>query len=579
MDKLTSKEGKHVESLGMVRDELVVAIDEAARHLEAYASGPNSESAETNLQACIDGIQQIAGILDLIQLQGANTLAQELFANANEIVAGGNTPQDQKRLELISSSFFILPRYLEYVVQSHRVIPALLIPYINELRKQRSEKALPESFFFSIKTAGTPELPITESYDFAGKPVRQEIRRLRHMYQIGLLGYVRERQIKNSLAMMRRPMLRLQRIGGEHKPLTLLWWLASVTMNVMAEAEMAVSQSRKQLFMRIDRVLRQVETNHDAAFSAPPPAGLIKELVYLMTLSGIGTEEISRIKRAFNVSPLSITDVDLQREAGRLNGPSAHTLSSLVKLLQSEVGGAKKILEQASLTSTKQIDDLDAFVDVLTKVAEILGVVGLVGTGHTLYALIERVKSWSDCQNGIPAEEMDMVASTLLYVESAVSRLENQRHLELSENLTEEDHREVVAKAELSASERMAIEECQSGLLLVKRALNSFIESDYDSGHIKNIPKTLNSVRGAMIMLGKMRAADIILLSIGFVEDVLLDQEPQPAMREILETYADAIIALEYYLNSASEANELNDSVLKFAEESLAALGYQIDGG
>ena len=42
-----------------------------------------------------------------------------------------------------------MTRYLEYVQQSERKLPVLLVPYINELRKVRKEPVLPESHFLA----------------------------------------------------------------------------------------------------------------------------------------------------------------------------------------------------------------------------------------------------------------------------------------------------------------------------------------------------------------------------------------------------------------------------------------------
>ena len=56
-----------------------------------------------------------------------------------------------------------------------------------------------------------------------------------------------------------------------------------------------------------------------------------------------------------------------------------------------------------------------------------------------------------------------------------------------------------------------------------------------------------------------------------------MDNDQPPAIKETLETFADAIIAIEYYLDSATARLKMDDSVLQIAEESLEALGYAVD--
>lgn len=138
--------------------------------------------------------------------------------------------------------------------------------------------------------------------------------------------------------------------------------------------------------------------------------------------------------------------------------------------------------------------------------------------------------------------------------------------------------REIIASGELSIARKIVIEECEAGILLTKRALSSFSDSDYDTGHIRNIAKTLTTVKGGLLMLGKERVAAILGLCVQFVEEVLLDEEHPAALKELLETFADAIISVEYYLDSSSGSGQMDETVLQIAEESLEALGFSIHG-
>lgn len=571
-----SMDAVNFQSLNMVRDELVATIDESARNLEMFVEQQEDSDA---LQTCVNGIRQIVGILRLIQFRGACLLAEELLATANEISPGNAGADYNNRLEVISSTFFVLTRYLEYVQQVERKVPVLLIPQINELRKLRSEPALTECHFFHVDMGKQPEMPEFEALDLHGESFNSTVRRLRQMYQVGLLGLLRARQVKNSLAMMRRAMIRMQRLGGKNRPLTMLWWLANLLLDAMHTESMALLETRKLLFGRIDRVLRQVQANGESALNASPPRSLLKELVYLLALSGKDTPEIQSIRVAFGVTAFAYNDKDLGTERDALHGPSAHTVMSLAKVLQSELANTKKVLENAAQSSSQRIDELDDFIGNLHKIAEILAVVGLVSPSNILREEIKRIQLWKLQEDGPDGSELADVANTMLYLDSAVSALE---HAKLSDEKLAEANKiaqqEIIASSELSEAGRIVIEECEAGLSLTKRALSSFADSNYDTGHIRNIAKTLNTVRGGMIMLKKDRAANILLKCVDFVENVLMDQDPPAALKELLETFADAIVAIEYYLDSASSSLQMDESVLKLAEESLQALGHAVYG-
>jgi hypothetical protein len=134
-------------SLNVIRDELVATIEQAARDLELFVS---EEGDSRSFQSCLAGIKQINGILRLLEFKGASMLAEELLLTASTLDKTGRGPLFEKQLELVSTTFFVLSRYLEYVQQTERKIPVLLIPYINDLRKFRREPVLPESFFFPV---------------------------------------------------------------------------------------------------------------------------------------------------------------------------------------------------------------------------------------------------------------------------------------------------------------------------------------------------------------------------------------------------------------------------------------------
>ncbi|MBU2985682.1 CDP-diacylglycerol--glycerol-3-phosphate 3-phosphatidyltransferase [Saccharophagus degradans] len=573
---MSSMDAVNFQSLNMVRDELVATIEEAARNLEMFVT---AQQDGESLQACMDGIRQIVGILRLIQFRGACILAEELLATATDITPGDAGPKSDQRLEVVSNTFFVLTRYLEYVQQVERRVPVLLIPHINALRKMRGEPAFSESHFFHINLSSSLHVPPVEQLQIAEADFRQHVRRLRHMYQVGLLALIRGKQAKNSLAMMRRACIRLHKLGGSLKPLSQLWWLSNLTLDVLATENMAILEARKLLFSRIDRVIRQVEKSGSASFAAQPPKGLIKELVYLLVLSGKQSEEITLIRKAFGINAFPYSDKDLSQERDALSGPSAHTVTSLAKVLQAELSNTKKVLENAAQSSTQKIDDLDEFIGTLKKVAEILSVVGLVTASSTLKEEIERLNGWHGLEDGPDIEELSEVANTLLYLESTVAALE---HSKLStEKLNEASkiaQREIIASGELSIARKIVIEECEAGILLTKRALSSFSDSDYDTGHIRNIAKTLTTVKGGLLMLGKERVAAILGLCVQFVEEVLLDEEHPAALKELLETFADAIISVEYYLDSSSGSGQMDETVLQIAEESLEALGFSIHG-
>lgn len=557
------------QSLHMIRDELMATIEQSARDLEVFVS---SSDEVKSLNACVNGIRQIVGILKLLEFKGAAMLAEELLATTKTIAPSEPETLLEKQLELIGSTFFVLSRYLEYVLQTERKIPVLLIPYINELRKYRREPLLPESFFFNVNLNVTLQVPQTEAIATSEQDFRPLLVRLRHMYQLGLLGILRDKQTRASLGLMRRALIRLQRLGHD-RPLAVLWWMANLVVEALLQHDMEIIEPRKMLLSRIDRIIRQVQKGGTAAYQAAAPKGLLKELLYLLVLSGSDNEQVQQLRRTYGVTSYPFDDRQLANERRALKGPSSNTMSSLVRVLQTETASIKNVLETAA-QGMQIIDDVEGFKQSLIKIAETLGMVGLVGPASILKQQVERVEKWRS-DTAVEDEDLDAIAKSLLYVDSAIGSLETHA-ARTSTDTSEASQSQMIASSELAQAERIVLVECVAGISLTKRAITAYSESEFDASHIANIAKTLNTVRGGLLMLKRPRAAEVMTRCVDFVEEVLMDGEQPAALQEQLETFADAIISVEYYFDTASNPSRLDDSVLQVAEESLAALGYDV---
>lgn len=567
---MTQSDTINLTSLGLVRNELVATIEQAANKLEQFAA--DRENGEL-LQNCIETIQQISGTLSLIQLQGADLLAQELLELASDITLGDDI---ENQLSVLTNSFFILPRYLEYAQQTRRSLPVLLIPYINEIRAARKQPLITDSHFFKVNVNVKRQGQGRGSAVFS-EDLKALTRRLRHMYQVGLLGVLQDRQIKPSYAMMKRTVERLDTITGD-RPLGKLWWLASIALEQLAEESMELSKSRKLLLGILDRQIKQLQTKGHSVFDNEPNPALIKELVYLIALSENHSKNTQLVQKVFKYEPLSYTDRELLHEKEALKGPSASTVSSVAAVLKDELRSTKEILELASQGGVISAEDYASLIDTMGKVADILSVVGLVSASQTLKSEIQKVEKWRDSGDSVDAKDLLEVADTLLYVESTISGLEK---LNLSdEKLTKANsiaRNEVIASNQLAEAELVVLKEVEAGFALIKRALSSFVESNYDRGHIKNVASTLNTIRGGMVVLSLSRAAAVVHNCADFVEETLMVNDHPAALRQLLETFADAIIGLEYYLDAIKTDKQADDSVLQVAEESLQALGHPVE--
>ena len=129
---------------------------------------------------------------------------------------------------------------------------------------------------------------------------------------------------------------------------------------------------------------------------------------------------------------------------------------------------------------------------------------------------------------------------------------------------------------QLNEARIVVSDEAQSGLALSKRAIVAYLESGGEKLHLANVPHSLQAVRGGLWFLGYERAARLVGSCGDFIQWRMLESERMPA-EPLLETLADALTSLEYFLEDGSRLHgEPRDDVLDLAERSVQALGLPV---
>src|SRR5690606_33428424 len=104
---------------------------------------------------------------------------------------------------------------------------------------------------------------------------------------------------------------------------------------------------------------------------------------------------------------------------------------------------------------------------------------------------------------------------------------------------------------------------------------SSYIDSQGDKLHLANVTQVLSSIRGAMAMIGQERAGQLLGLCVSCIRTELVDTDTLPDSR-LLETLADALTSIEYFIESMNVKGHVNEALLKLTEDSLASIGYSL---
>ena len=260
-------------SLGVVREELFATMTETQQNLERFLEERDSCPL---LQLAVSNLQQIKGILSLIELTGAVLLAQEMESLAVDIPAGADEEHNEQ-LAAINNGLHVLRSYLEKLESDWVEMPELLLPAINQLRQAGNQSRLPESYFFSVRLNVQRSQPVAS---LAVEDTVAALARLRHMYQLALLSIIRDANVQPALIAMQRIMQRMERIDPQAAG-TSLYWIAAAMLESFVDGKLLMNVERKLLLSRLDREVRQHLTNENHSL----PRGLIKDMLYLVALA------------------------------------------------------------------------------------------------------------------------------------------------------------------------------------------------------------------------------------------------------------------------------------------------------
>lgn len=551
-------------SLNLVRDELFVTMEEAEQSLEHFIAERHNGSL---LQQAVESLHQVRGTLNLIELAGAELLAQEVLDQATDIPAGAGEERDVQ-LAALSNALHVLRRYLENVDAHRQEMPELLLPAINDLRQAGAQQPLPESFFFSVRLDHARPHSATQALDGAAK--LSEGKRLRHMYQVGLLGFIREQNPQASLKLMVRAMARLDSLFA-NEPRGRMCWIGAAAIEAQCDGQLLPRKARKQLFSRLDRELKLMLGNPQ--YEAP--RSLLKELLYLVALADSHGPLASAMREVFGLTPLPFTDHLLEEEYQRLAGPGQAVMRSLSTAIREELASVKDMLDLLE-RGTLQGETLGTLHALLGKLAKTLGMVGLNSAGNSLSAQLPHVAAWNEDTPPQP-EQLHKLADAVLYVEGMVASLERGEGRDSRPAAVEPGNEaDSFASHQLNEARIVVVDEAQAGLALAKRAITAYLESGGDKMHLSNVPFSLQAVRGGLWFLEQRRAAMLVGACADYIQTRMLESGQMPS-EQMLETLADALSSLEYYLEAGAVMRpETRPSVLDLAEESVKALGMPV---
>ena len=565
--------GNHHDSIALdwVRGEIQDTLTQGQHALEAYVENRDDTA---RLRFCLNYLHQVHGTLQMVELYGAALLTEEM-EKLTQAVLNETVASTDEAVDVLMQAILQLPQYLEHLATSRDDFPMVLLPLLNDLRAARGESLLSDTSLF--KPDLTPSrIKVTGkvSQRLQDPTVLGHIRKLRQMYQFALAGVVREADLDAHFDYMQKVIQRLIRLC-QKTPRGEVWKAASAFIETLQAHVNPVNAAVKSLLRELDSEIRRLTDEHADILQQPAPEALLKHLLYYVARArDLDSPQVSALRDAYQLNHALPSDDDVDAARSRVSGPGRDAIHSVVGALNEEMAKLKDQLDLYVRSELRQNSELEDLQPGLRQVANTLAVLGLGIPRKVVTEQIELVERLSAQPEPVDDGTLMDIAGALLYVEASLAGLGGEGKADASE--AESDAPVNLGSRELGEASGALLRESRNTLEQVKSAIVNFIASQWDTREIEHVPGLLHSIRGGLSLIPLERVATMLASAERYITDVLLGSRQVPDWKQ-LDTLADAVTSIEYYLERLAEGIGENDSILRVAEDSLTSLGFPVD--
>jgi len=557
------------QTLHIVARELNTELADARAALEAF--GEDQDNLEL-LRSCGMHLRQVHGALRIVEVYGAALLAEEMDQVVRYLV---NTFSERRHLaeglDALMRAMVQLPTYLERVLNGGRDVALVLLPLLNDLRAVRGSPLLSEGTLLLLNlTSDRQASPVAPAPGEAGLTTGHWARKLRPRFQLGLLGWIKGERVEQNLEILARTAEKLEQVATT-QPVFQLWWVVGALIEALRAGGLAESASVKRLLGQADREMRRLYEQGEQRYIESPPLDLLNNLLYYVARVRTSGPRVSAVRASFRLGELLPVDEQVEEARESLSAPSVKLMKTVAAAIKEDLGRVKDALDLFVRKPDAPVAELAGQLELLKKIGDTLGVLGLGG-------LRERVQSETEGLQSIVAGGRRPEESVLLGMAATLISIEDGLDEQLVALIvpgartgrtgvhaapTEQD-------IEFRQVTEAVLRECIVNLARIKEAIALSIEKPSEIQALDQVPQLVRGITAGLLMLGKTRAVEVMEAIDGALQLYLRSEESR-ASSERLDRLADAIVSVEYYMETLQAGRSDPWYMLDNAESCIAA--------
>jgi chemosensory pili system protein ChpA (sensor histidine kinase/response regulator) len=541
-------------TLGWIKPELDETLRLARIEIEAFA---DDLSNATHMDTCVRRLHEVQGTLRMVELYAPAKVAEEMERLAEALREGGVSAREEACATLMRG-VVLLPDYLERLQGGHKDIPVVLLPLLNDLRAARGEPALDEAVLFSpglqrpLPDAFVAGMPQPSSGDDAPLLAQMDDALAAWPAHSVALAAAAE-------GLFARP--------GNDEGSRRMFWVASAVAAALRDGALQPDDALRDAFAAVATEARR-HSNAGSAIPARAEAALepARQLLYQVARNGADHPALRSLRETFDLD-LQASESELAHAQGSLAGHNRALLDTVSVAIKEDLLRVKDALDLHLRSGQADAAGLQPQAAALGTIADTLGMLGLDAARNL-------VQQQRDMLGMILAGERTAdegvlldIASALLYVDAS-----------LDEQVARLGGPDAAGTDDLLASESRKVTEVLAREAIAnfadaRQAFVAFVETGWEHGELVEVPRLLGEVAGALQMLDLPQPAQYLAGVRAYTERELVGRRRIPSGRQ-LDTLADALASLEYYLEALREQRGNRDDILDIARNSLEALGY-----
>jgi chemosensory pili system protein ChpA (sensor histidine kinase/response regulator) len=465
-----------------------------------------------------------------------------------------------------------LPIYVERLIGGGRDIALVLLPMLNDLRAARGRPLLSEGTLLLLN--------LSPSSKPAGKGKRETVGddpvtvagKVRPRFQLALLGWIQGGDVERHLKTL-AGVIHVLEESANRDDMHQLWWVTAGVLESLQNAGLETSVALKRLLGQVDRQIKMMIDEGVEAFDNHPVTDLLNNLLYYVARSSNAGKRISEIRDAFKLEELLPGEEQDEHARESLSAPSVKLMKTVASAIKEDLARVKDVLDIYVRTGMNKSAELVPQLELLKKISDTLGVLGLGELRGDIESEIDRLKAVVS-QTGAASENTIIeIASTLLRVED---RLDQQlvRLIVAKEPSPGEEAEELPPQedADYRQVAEAVMRESIINLARIKETISQSITSGGNSQGLDSVPALIRGIKAGLLMLNKTRAMEVVDRVGSLISLTLQGGGPGRLTQKETDRLADAIVSIEYYMETVKAGRNEPWYMLDNAEACLSVL-------